>query len=185
MAALRMLQQPQQRDAFLDLGTDLAQIRTRRRQEQRQHDLYKDSDKSKGLYRDSEFVTEEDNLSGASDDYKAWRTKKIKEALAENIKAPATDHWSIVTNPDHAKMALAYDIPVGVNHIKQKDMQVFRQMADWRYLKALNSSNESSDFLEYFDTGRFRKKTIYELAKKENEGKIPAGIVNETDMLGI
>lgn len=151
----------------------------------RREELYIDSDKSKGLYKNSEFITEEDNLDGASDGYKAWRTKKIKETLAENIKAPATDHSSIMTNPDHARMALAYDIPVGVSHIKDKDMRVFRQMADWRYLKALNSANESSDFLEYFDSGRFRKKTIYDWAKNEKEAKIPDGIVNETNMLGI
>ena len=151
----------------------------------RREDLYKDSDKSKGLYRDSEFVTEEDNLSGASDDYKAWRTKKIKEALAENIKAPATDHSSIMTNPEHAKKALAYDIPVGVCHIKGEDMRMYRQMADWRYLKGLNKKNDASKFFEYFGFGVFEDKSVYKWAKNDAEGKIPGGIINETDMLGI
>ncbi|KQV49878.1 DUF3274 domain-containing protein [Massilia sp. Root335] len=150
----------------------------------RREDLYKDSDESKGLYRKSEHVTEEDNLSGASADYTAWRTKKIKETLAENIKAPATDHSSIMTNPDHAEKALAYDIPVGVSRIKSDDMRMFRQMADWRYLKGLNDNNIASEFVEYFDFGIFKDVAVYEWAKQDAQAKIPAGIVNETNMFG-
>ena len=151
----------------------------------RREDLYKDSDKSKGLYRDSEFVTEEDDLSGASDEYKDWRTKKIKEALAENIKAPATDHSSIMTNPNHAEKALAYDIPVGACHIKSDDMRVFRQMADWRYVGGLAKGNPSKIFSEYFDRGKFSKRPIYVWASEDAEGKIPNAIVDERNMLGL
>jgi len=80
---------------------------------------------------------------------------------------------------------LAYDIPVGVCHIKDEDMRVFRQMADWRYLKGLIGGNESKDFLEYFDSGRFRKQAMCDWVKNQDEGKIPSGIVNETNMLGL
>jgi pimeloyl-ACP methyl ester carboxylesterase len=151
----------------------------------RREDLHQDSDESKGLYRNSEFVTEEDNPDRASDAYKAWRTKKIKETLAENIKAPATDHSSIMTNPDHAERALAYDIPVGVCHIEGDDMHLFRKMADWRYLKGLNKNNEASQFFEYFGFGTFKDGSVYEWAKNDGEGKMPAGIFSETNMFGI
>ena len=114
-----------------------------------------------------------------------WRTKKITEALAENIKAPATDHSSIMTNPDHAEKALAYDIPVGVCHIKSDDMRVIRQMADWRYVGGLAKGNPSKKFSEYFDRGKFSKRSIYAWASEDAEGKIPNAIVDERNMLGL
>lgn len=150
----------------------------------RRENLYIDSDKSKGSYRESEFVTEEDNPDRASIDYKAWRAKKIKETLAENIKAPATDHSSIMTNPDHARMALAYDIPIGVCHIKSDDMRVLRQMADWRYLSGLDDGDPSKEFSEYFKRGKLSDCPIYVWASEDAEGKIPEAIVDERSMLG-
>jgi len=151
----------------------------------RREDLHQDSDESKGLYRNSEFVTEEDHPDRASDAYKAWRTKKIKEALAENIKAPATDHSSIMTNPHHAEKALAYDIPVGVCHIKCDDMRVFRQIADWRYVGGVEDDNPSKKFSEYFVRGKFFKRPVDVWASEDSEGKIPDNIVDERNMLGL
>jgi len=151
----------------------------------RREDLYMESDKSKGSYRDAEYVTEEDNPDSASDGYKAWRTKKIRETLAENIKAPATDHSSIMTNPDHATKALAYDIPVGVCHIKKSDMQVFRQMADWRYVGGLDDDNPSKVFSEYFKSGKFSDSPIHIWASNDAEGKMPNRIADERNMLGL
>jgi len=147
--------------------------------------LHQDSDPGKGLYRNSEFVTEEDNLDGASDNFKAWRAKKIKETLAENVKAPATDHSSIMTNPDHAKKALAYDIPVGVCHIKNDDVRMFRQMADWRYASGLDDGNPVKEFIEYFKIGKFKGDAIYDWANNDRHGKMPEKIVDERDMLGL
>jgi pimeloyl-ACP methyl ester carboxylesterase len=151
----------------------------------RREDLHQDSDESKGLYRNSEFITEEDNVDSASDGYKAWRAKKIKEALAENVNAPATDHSSIMTNPDHAKRALAYDIPVGVCHIKNRDIRVFRQMADWRYVGDLKKDNPIKEFAEYFGIGTFKGKKIYDWAAHDKDGKIPDSIVDQRNMLGL
>ena len=151
----------------------------------RREDLHQDSDPGKGLYRNSEFVTEEDNLDGASDNFKAWRAKKIKETLAENVKAPATDHSSIMTNPDHAKKALAYDIPVGVCHIKNDDVRMFRQMADWRYASGLDDGNPVKEFIEYFKIGKFKGDAIYDWANNDRHGKMPEKIVDERDMLGL
>jgi hypothetical protein len=90
-----------------------------------------------------------------------------------------------MTNPDHAERALAYDIPVGVCHIESDDMRLFRQMADWRYLKGLNKNNDASKFFEYFGFGIFKDGSVYEWAKNDDEGKIPKEIVNETNMFGI
>jgi pimeloyl-ACP methyl ester carboxylesterase len=150
----------------------------------RREDLHQDFDESKPLYRNSEFIAEEDNLDGASDGYKSWRAKKIKESLAENVKAPATDHSSIMTNQHHAEKALAYDVPVGVCHIKDYDMRVFRQMADWRYASGLDDDNSAKEFVEYFKIGKLHGGTVYDWAKHHPDGKMPDKIVNERSMRG-
>jgi hypothetical protein len=90
-----------------------------------------------------------------------------------------------MTNPDHAEKALAYDIPIGVCHIKIDDMRVFRQIADWRYVGDLGKGTPSKRFSEYFLRGKFSKRPIDEWASEDTEGKIPAAIVDERNMLGL
>lgn len=134
--------------------------------------------------RDGKFLTngkavQEENLADAGDDYKAWRAGKIKKLLVENVDSPATDHSSILTNPDHSEKALAYDIPVGVCHIAKKDMAWLRKLADWRYLDGLAKSNPISGFVEYFESGTLGEKEVADWVKNDTNAKLPPSIVNK------
>ena len=134
--------------------------------------------KREGLYKNNVPVKEEDDLSGASDNYKKWRTEKIEKALAENADAPATDHSSIMTNRDHAEKALAYDIPVGISHISDHDMVLFRKVADWRLLDGLSEDISSSQYLEYFKLGTLAGRSIQSWADTA-DGSMPSTIINK------
>lgn len=118
--------------------------------------------KREGRYGKQAEVTEENKLATASDDYKAWRSEKIKKLLVENVNTPATDHSSIMTNPDHSEKALAYDIPVGACHIARKDLAEFRMMADWRFLDNVPRSNPIAAFKNYFTSGMMDGKQVRE-----------------------
>ena len=147
--------------------------------------LYKNSEARQGEYRSEDTVSEEDDLGTASEGYKKWRAKKIKDSLAENTKVPATDHSSIMTNPDHSEKALAYDIPIGVCHIRENDLSVFRTIADWRYLAALKDDNPCSQFGEYFDSGLFKEMEISKWAEeKAGEGRMPSTIIDKRTRFG-
>lgn len=135
--------------------------------------------------RDKEFVTDngkvtqEENVKGASDDYKAWRTKKIQLLLAENVGTPATDHSSILTNPDHSEKALAFDIPVGVSHIAKDDLTDIRKMADWRFLDGLDESNPIAAFEKYFKSGAMGEEEVAKWVKEGDGAKLPSSVVNK------
>ncbi|PWF48747.1 hypothetical protein C7C56_010230, partial [Massilia glaciei] len=118
--------------------------------------------KRDGRYAPDAKVTEEDDPSKASYKYKSWRNDKIKENLAANVTAHATDHSTIMTNGMHAQKALAYDIAVGRCHINEEDMQTLRKAADWRFLKELNEADPHLLFDEYFRNGRYKKKSVTE-----------------------
>ena len=134
--------------------------------------------------RDGKFLTDgkavqEENLPSAGDDYKAWRTEKIKQLLVENVETPATDHSSILTNPDHSEKALAYDIPVGVCNIVKEDLMELRKWADWRFLQGLDDSNPIAPFDKYFKSGTMGEKEVADWVKNDTDAKLPPSVVNK------
>jgi hypothetical protein len=136
--------------------------------------------------RDKKFVandgktTLEDDLPNAGDDYKTWRTEKIQKFLAETVNTSATDHSSILTNPDHSEKALAYDIPVGVLNITKQDLTELRKLADWRYLDNLEKSHPIRPFADYFASGMMAEKTVADWVKDPKSGAtLPPGVVNQ------
>jgi pimeloyl-ACP methyl ester carboxylesterase len=131
-----------------------------------------------GKYGKKDAVTEEDDVTTASDDYKAWRAEKIKKLLVENVATPATDHSSILTNPDHSEKALAYDIPVGVCHIAKEDLTRLRKMADWRFLDGLDEINPISAFAKYFDNGKMHDQEVSQWATDDSGAILPRKVVN-------
>jgi hypothetical protein len=140
--------------------------------------------KREGLYKNDVKVAAEDDLSVASDSYKKWRVSKIEKSLVENADSPATDHSSIMTNPEHAEKALAYDIPVGVCRIENYDMDGFRAAADWRYLETLDEDSSVKPFAEYFLSGRFNKQKIDEWAINDKDGSKPSTIIDKRTLFG-
>jgi hypothetical protein len=131
-----------------------------------------------GKYASNAPVTQEDDLTTASDDYKAWRTGKIKKLLVENVGTHATDHSSILTNPAHSEKALAYDIPVGVCHIAKKDLAEIRMMADWRFLDGLDENNPIAAFSKYFKSGTMGDKEVVDWVKEDGNAKLPSKVLN-------
>lgn len=132
-----------------------------------------------GRYDNGAPVEEEDNLANASADYKNWRAEKIKYIMAASIDTHATDHSTIMTNPDHAEKALAYDVAVGICHILPEDLRELRIAADWRYAGALDLSDLNQKFSEYFENGTFERKTVANWANTpSHEGSMPDKIVN-------
>jgi len=127
-------------------------------------------------------VTEEDNPRTAGADYTAWREKKIKRYLADNIDTHATDHSTIMTNPDHAQKALAYDVALGVCLIADKELRKLRIAADWALVEGLDEDSSHRCFEEYFEWGLFKGISTNEWAKASgSEGSMPEKIVDERE----
>ena len=129
-----------------------------------------------------EHVIDEDKPEQASAEYTAWRTRKIKTFLADTIDTHATDHSTIMTNPMHAKKALAYDVAVGHCHIRDKDLHALRVAADWRFLAGLDDGDPNKVFSEYFLYGVFNKLSALDWAHADNsEGRMPDKIVDQRE----
>ncbi len=90
----------------------------------------------------------------------------ITRMLEENPNA--TDHSTILTNPEHAEKVLAYDVAVGwldETKITPEDMNQFRQFAHWMFIGD-KSELDTEKFVDYWDQGLFKKsqvKKIYDL----------------------
>jgi hypothetical protein len=144
------------------------------------HALLRMQAKREGMYEPTKNVTQEDDLTTASDGYKAWRTEKIKMSLADNINTHATDHSTIMTNGMHAQRALAYDIGVGVCHIEGEDMNELRKLADWRYVIGLSGDDPNKKFDEYFAAGTFLEKSPLKWTEmKGGDGTMPEKIIDK------
>lgn len=148
------------------------------------HALLRMQARREGLYKPQDPVKEEDNLSTASPEYLAWRSEKIKETLAKCIDTHATDHSTIMTNAEHARLALSYDVAVGVCQISRGKISELRLAADWRFAKGLQKSNPAKGFSEYFETGFYSGKPASRWAVEgKHEGSMPDTIINKRKFL--
>ena len=135
-----------------------------------------------GWAKNDQEVAGEDKPEEASAEYKEWREKKIKTYLAENIDTHATNHSTIMTNPMHAQEALAYDVAVGLCHIRQNDLHALRMAADWRFVKGLADDDPNKRFEEYFESGHFKEVSPYKWADNPNsEGSMPDKIIDQRE----
>ncbi|MBA5688716.1 T6SS effector phospholipase Tle3 domain-containing protein [Rugamonas apoptosis] len=129
-----------------------------------------------------EHVVSEDDVTKASAEYTAWREKKIKTYLADNIDEHATDHSTIMTNSEHGRKALAYDVEIGLCHIRDEDLHTFRIAADWRFLEGLGDGDPNKEFKEYFASGLFREVSPDAWVRpSDSEGHMPARIVDQRE----
>jgi pimeloyl-ACP methyl ester carboxylesterase len=139
--------------------------------------------------KDAPHVTQEDKPETASDEYNVWRRKKIKGFLANNVDSNATDHSTIMTDPENARKALAYDVAVGACKIERTRLQDFRKSADWRLFDGQDESSETYRLGTYLDTGLLNNTPVYQWANKANsETEIPTTIIdireNRTQTIG-
>ena len=122
----------------------------------------------------------EDDLSTATPEYLEWRKQEIQGQLVATCDTHATDHSTILTNPQHAEKALAYDVAIGVGHIGEEAMLQLRIAADWRLLKGLDDSDSQKMFDEYFLWGKFKKLSLLDWVRSDgSKGAMPTEIEDE------
>lgn len=112
-------------------------------------------------------------------DYQRWRDGEIRTMLKECVDASATDHSSILTNPRHAELALAYDVAIGVCRLTEQDWRELRVEADWRYCAdGLENSHPHHFLSEYFLGGYMNEAPLHAWISS-GEGRRPEGVVDE------
>ncbi|BEV13453.1 DUF3274 domain-containing protein [Herbaspirillum sp. DW155] len=114
----------------------------------------------------------------ATEEYQAWRTEQIGKFLKEGVDQSATDHSTIVTNSEHARLAAAYDVAVGVCTLSEEEMRELRVEADWRYGTGLEEKHPHRYFREYFAQSTMQGKSLEDWLSNEEETR-PSGIVDE------
>ncbi|MBU9580571.1 DUF3274 domain-containing protein [Ralstonia mannitolilytica] len=87
--------------------------------------------------------------------------------LAKGADQQATNHSTILTNPEHSEHVLAYDVDVGLCQFSNVQMNQLRRMADWRWCEP------KEEYGDYFPPGRDADKDIefeyYQTALLEKE----------------
>lgn len=145
-----------------------------------QHALLRMRARREGLYANDEKVLAEDEPQQADGRYRQWRSENIQQMLGDYASSPATDHSVIMTNPMHARRALAYDVAVGSCTIAPQELRKIRIAADWRFLKWVEDGDPHKEFEEYFRRGKLGGKTLHEWANAAGSvAAMPEGIVDE------
>ncbi len=107
--------------------------------------------------KDEKSVTAEDEPATASEEYKEWRSGRIRDYLDKGVDNNATDHSTIMTDPENAEKALAYDVAVGVCDLSPQEIRTLRIKADWQ----LNIGEEIDDpdraLAKYILTGKINE----------------------------
>jgi len=69
---------------------------------------------------------------------------KRRESLLTAEPENATDHGTIVGNPEHCRKVMAYDVAAGVCRLTEQEMTQLRIFADWRYV----GKSETSPYVD-------------------------------------
>ncbi|CAG9170681.1 hypothetical protein LMG23992_01723 [Cupriavidus laharis] len=69
----------------------------------------------------------------ASGDFGTFAQGTRGELLNRGVNQQASNHSTILTNPEHSEKVLAYDVDVGVCYFDEAEMNQLRRMADWRW----------------------------------------------------
>ncbi|WP_018442298.1 T6SS effector phospholipase Tle3 domain-containing protein [Trinickia symbiotica] len=148
------------------------------RQEARRNERH---GRTKGWVNDDGKVAGEDNLAKATIEYKAWRNGQIGKILKEGSKNNPTNHSTILTNPMHARKALAYDIAIGLCYLSEDDWWALRIEADWRFGNGLSDTNPAKMYWEYFDMGTKNGVPLHDWAHNDPEAVKPAEIDDQRE----
>lgn len=115
---------------------------------------------------------------------------KRRESLLTAAPENATDHGTIVGNPEHCRRVMAYDVAVGVCRLTQQEVAQLRIFADWRYVgESLESEyKDDSAFLEqvedhalYYKQGGFGangRTNVTEKYPESSRAALAPGIVD-------
>jgi pimeloyl-ACP methyl ester carboxylesterase len=130
--------------------------------------------KREGLAKNGDTIEGETREGTVTAEHKAWRDQHIKTNLAANVKDNATDHSTIMTNPENAEKALAYDVAVGLCRISTAALHELRIVADWRLHRGLDVDSPHKALATYFRHGEVEGKSVNSWASEaESEGLMP------------
>ncbi|MGY4726792.1 hypothetical protein [Burkholderia pyrrocinia] len=79
-------------------------------------------------------------------------------------------------NPKHARLALAYDVAIGICRISPEQLNDFRVEADWRFGKQLEKENPNRIYSAYFEKGKMNGAFLQDWVLKDSEAKLPDSI---------
>lgn len=107
------------------------------------------------------------------------------QLLQKGMDQQATNHSTILTNPEHSEKVLAYDVDVGVCYFDTAEMHQLRRMADWRWCKPEKGDWKSPDQKEdkeheYYWSAIFDNKKLIDVDTLNAEG----GILNDLQING-
>ncbi|MFC4704121.1 MULTISPECIES: T6SS effector phospholipase Tle3 domain-containing protein [Paraburkholderia] len=126
-------------------------------------------------------VTGEDGKSAMPEGYAQWRNEQVTQILDGGQNNNPTNHSTIMTNPMHAKKALAYDVAIGLCYLSPEQMVALRIEADWRFGKGMDKTNPNKKYWEYFDKGTMGKHSLNQWLANDEEGRRPEKIVDERE----
>ncbi|RQH07107.1 T6SS effector phospholipase Tle3 domain-containing protein [Paraburkholderia dinghuensis] len=126
-------------------------------------------------------VVGEDDPAQASEDYKQWHNQQVTNLLSQGVDTSATNHSTIMTNDEHAEMALAYDVAIGLCDIAAEDLVQLRWAADWRFGKGLADDDPNKQFADYFVFGKRNEAFLQDWIKSDPDASMPEKIQDERD----
>ncbi|MEO7404040.1 MAG: DUF3274 domain-containing protein, partial [Burkholderiales bacterium] len=106
---------------------------------------------------------------------KAHYHRYVKELYAsfDQEAGNATDHGTILTNPEHSRKVIAYDVAVGYVTFGVAMWQELRTLADWRY------ANDKNRMESYFARGVINYGQVPHKHPAYHPSKMPKEIVDE------
>jgi hypothetical protein len=128
-------------------------------------------------------VIGEDGRSALPEGYAQWRNEQVTEILDGSRTNNPTNHSTIMTNPMHARKALAYDVAIGLCYLSPEQMAALRIEADWRLGKGMDKTNPNKKYWEYFDSGTMNGDAITKWLASDPEGRRPEKIADEREGL--
>jgi len=133
-----------------------------------------------GLANADGKVVGEDKPEEVTADYQQWRSEQISQFLVAGVDQNATDHSTIVTNPEHARRAAAYDVAVGVCTLTEKDLRELRVEADWRYAEESHIKHSALYLAEYFRDGTMNGQPLREWIRGGDAVR-PDAVIDQRD----
>ncbi|MFX1764503.1 DUF3274 domain-containing protein [Paraburkholderia sp. A1RI-2L] len=126
-------------------------------------------------------VIGEDGKSALPEGYAEWRNEQVTQILDDSRNNNPTNHSTIMTNPMHARKALAYDMAVGLCYLSPEQMTELRREADWRMEEGMGDANPNKKYWEYFDSGTINLDALTQWLANDEEGRKPEKIVDERE----
>lgn len=100
-------------------------------------------------------------------DFEVFEKSERMGLLAKGADQQATNHSTILTNPEHSEHVLAYDVDVGLCQFSNVQMNQLRRMADWRWCEPMP---EDGDYIPPGrDASKDKEFEYYGTAKLEGE----------------